>query len=68
MTSGVKPRHLMTPGHRYFGTGPVYYKIGGRVVYKIDDLDAWVFTHQRLSTCNRDDLTDMPFENVIIGR
>ena len=54
--------------HRYFGTGPVYYKIGGRVVYKIDDLDAWVLTHQRLSTCNRDDLTDMPFENVIIGR
>jgi hypothetical protein len=27
--------------HRTFGTGPTYRKIGGRVVYAIDDLQAW---------------------------
>ena len=27
--------------HRSYGTGPVYRKIGGRVVYALDDLIAW---------------------------
>jgi predicted DNA-binding transcriptional regulator AlpA len=27
--------------HRTYGTGPAYRKLGGRVVYAIDDLDAW---------------------------
>lgn len=27
--------------HRTYGTGPAYRKLGGRVVYAIDDLQAW---------------------------
>ena len=27
--------------HRTSGTGPAYRKLGGRVVYAIDDLEAW---------------------------
>lgn len=27
--------------HRTYGTGPAYRKLGGRVVYTIDDLQAW---------------------------
>ena len=36
---GLSPRTLEK--HRTFGTGPTYRKIGGRVVYAIDDLQAW---------------------------
>jgi len=27
--------------HRTYGTGPSYRKLGGRVVYSVDDLQAW---------------------------
>jgi predicted DNA-binding transcriptional regulator AlpA len=27
--------------HRTYGTGPAYKKLGGRVVYAIDDLQTW---------------------------
>ena len=27
--------------HRTYGTGPTYRKLGGRVVYAVDDLQAW---------------------------
>ena len=27
--------------HRTYGTGPAYHKLGGRVVYSVDDLTAW---------------------------
>ncbi|KAB2756652.1 helix-turn-helix transcriptional regulator [Brucella anthropi] len=27
--------------HRTYGTGPSYRKLGGRVVYAVDDLEAW---------------------------
>jgi predicted DNA-binding transcriptional regulator AlpA len=27
--------------HRVYGTGPTFRKIGGRVVYAIEDLQAW---------------------------
>ena len=27
--------------HRTYGTGPSYRKLGGRVVYAIDDLESW---------------------------
>ena len=27
--------------HRTYGTGPTYRKLGGRVVYGLDDLQAW---------------------------
>lgn len=53
--SSLPPRLLRTPEaarflglsgrtlekHRTYGTGPTYRKIGGRVVYTIDDLQAW---------------------------
>jgi len=49
------PRYLRTPEaarflglsnrtmekHRSYGTGPVYMKIGGRVVYTLAELQAW---------------------------
>ncbi|TIU73857.1 MAG: helix-turn-helix domain-containing protein, partial [Mesorhizobium sp.] len=27
--------------HRTYGTGPAYRKLGGRVVYALEDLQAW---------------------------
>ncbi|WP_136616145.1 MULTISPECIES: helix-turn-helix transcriptional regulator [Mesorhizobium] len=53
--TGLPPRFLRTPEaarflglsgrtlekHRTYGTGPSYRKLGGRVVYAIDDLQAW---------------------------
>ncbi len=27
--------------HRTYGTGPAYRKLGGRVVYSVEDLQAW---------------------------
>lgn len=58
------PRYLRTPEaarfvglsgrtlekHRCYGTGPRYSKIGGRVVYKLDDLQAWVDRGLKTST------------------
>ncbi|GGC94247.1 helix-turn-helix transcriptional regulator [Chelatococcus reniformis] len=53
--AGLPPRFLRTPEaarflglsgrtlekHRTYGTGPAYRKLGGRVVYALDDLQAW---------------------------
>jgi predicted DNA-binding transcriptional regulator AlpA len=53
--AGLPPRFLRTPEaahflglsgrtlekHRTYGTGPAYHKLGGRVVYAIEDLRAW---------------------------
>jgi hypothetical protein len=36
--------------HRCFGTGPVYRKLGGRIVYAVTDLDAWAELGLRRST------------------
>ena len=36
--------------HRTYGTGPRYYKLGGRVVYALEDLQAWAETGLRQST------------------
>ncbi len=36
---GLSPRTMEK--HRTYGTGPVYRKLGNRVVYAIEDLDAW---------------------------
>lgn len=48
-------RHLGLSGrtlekHRCYGTGPVYRKIGGRVVYAVSDLQAWADRGARTST------------------
>ncbi|WP_370198120.1 helix-turn-helix transcriptional regulator [Roseibium sp.] len=53
--AGLPPRYLRTPEaarflglssrtlekHRTYGTGPAYRKLGGRVVYSLEDLQAW---------------------------
>lgn len=36
--------------HRCFGTGPVFRRLGGRIVYAIKDLDAWAALGTRRST------------------
>ena len=44
----LSPRTLEK--HRCDGTGPVYHKLGGRVVYAVADLEAWVDGCARQST------------------
>ena len=58
------PRYLRTPEaarfvglsirtlekHRTYGTGPRYSKLGGRIVYWLDDLQAWVELGAKTST------------------
>ncbi len=36
--------------HRTHGTGPTYRKLGGRVVYAVEDLQAWADIGLRQST------------------
>lgn len=62
--SGLPPRFLRTPEatrfvglsgrtlekHRTYGTGPKYRKIGGRVVYALEDLKAWTDLATKSST------------------
>jgi predicted DNA-binding transcriptional regulator AlpA len=45
---GLSPRTLEK--HRRFGTGPEYRKLGGRVLYTLEELDAWVDLGRRSST------------------
>jgi predicted DNA-binding transcriptional regulator AlpA len=63
-SSELPPRLLRTPEaarylglsgrtlekHRTYGTGPAYLKLGGRVVYAIDDLNSWAGQGLRHST------------------
>lgn len=44
----LSPRTLEK--HRCDGTGPVYHKLGGRVVYTVADLVAWIDACARQST------------------
>ena len=53
--TGLPPRFLRTPDaarflgisirtlekHRTYGTGPLYRKVGGRVLYSVEDMMAW---------------------------
>ena len=38
---------------RLTGGGPVYSKIGRRVVYRVEDLDAWLHSNKRRSTSDK---------------
>ena len=38
---------------RLYGGGPAYVKLGRRVVYSPDDLDAWLVANRRISTSDR---------------
>src|SRR5713101_60634 len=65
--AGLPPRLLRTPDaarflgisnrtlekHRIYGTGPVYRKMGGRVVYAVEDLQAWSAIGARKSTTDQ---------------
>lgn len=44
----LSPRTL--EAHRCAGTGPIYHKLGGRVVYTVADLQAWIEASARQST------------------
>ena len=44
----LSPRTLEK--HRGHGTGPMYRKLGGRIVYSIDDLESWADKGLRSST------------------
>lgn len=62
--AGLPPRYLRTPEaarflglsgrtlekHRTYGTGPTYRKLGGRVVYALEDLKVWVDRGTKTST------------------
>jgi Helix-turn-helix domain len=45
---GLSPRTLEK--HRCYGTGPVYRKLGGRIVYAIEELERWAKIGTRRST------------------
>lgn len=45
---GLSPRTLEK--HRTYGTGPRYRKLGGRVVYAIEDVRSWADIGLREST------------------
>jgi hypothetical protein len=72
----LRPRFLKTPEaarflglsgrtlekHRYFGTGPAYRRLGGRVVYAVEDLRAWADRGLKYSTSDpgQDELMPRP--------
>ena len=45
--------------YRCYGGGPVYLKIGGRVVYRQADLEAWAQPTARTSTHSAADATQL---------
>ena len=73
-TSALPPRYLCTKEaarflglsqrtlekHRTYGTGPRYSKLGGRVVYSIDDLQEWVNRGLKTSTSDPGHGTVLP--------
>lgn len=72
--AGFPPRYLRTPEaarflslshrtlekHRTYGTGPTYRKIGGRVVYALEDLQAWAARGTKISTSDPGHGTVLP--------
>jgi predicted DNA-binding transcriptional regulator AlpA len=58
MFLGLSPRTLEK--HRTYGTGPVYRKLGGRVVYAIVDLQQWADSGTVSSTSDPNSKTARP--------
>ncbi|MDE2467844.1 MAG: helix-turn-helix domain-containing protein [Bradyrhizobium sp.] len=72
--AGLPPRYLRTPEaarfvglsirtlekHRIYATGPRYSKLGGRVVYRIEDLQAWVDNAAKVSTSDPGKVVVLP--------
>ena len=46
--------------HRTYGTGPAYRKLGGRVVYALEDLKAWADRGTKTSTSDPGAATVLP--------
>jgi len=77
--AGLPPRFLRTPEaarflglsgrtlekHRTYGTGPKYSKIGGRVIYALDDLKAWADLGAKQSTSDPGKGTVLPAKRVV---
>jgi predicted DNA-binding transcriptional regulator AlpA len=55
---GLSPRTLEK--HRTYGTGPRYSKLGGRVVYAMDDLQEWANRGLKTSTSDPGHDTVLP--------
>jgi predicted DNA-binding transcriptional regulator AlpA len=74
----MSPRYLRTPEaarllglsartlekHRCYGTGPLYRKLGGRVVYRLEDLQRWADEGTRASTSDPGVGTVLPAKRV----
>ena len=72
--AGLLPRYLRTPEaarfvglsirtlekHRIYGTGPRYSKLGGRVVYRVEDLQSWVDAAAKASTSDPGKVVVLP--------
>lgn len=54
--------------HRSYGTGPKYSKVGGRVIYAIDDLKAWADLGARCSTSDPGKGTVLPAKRILASR
>lgn len=79
--AGFPPRYLRTPEaarfvglsirtlekHRIYGTGPRYSKLGGRVVYSLEDLQAWVDRGAKASTSDPGVGTVLPAKRQVPG-
>jgi predicted DNA-binding transcriptional regulator AlpA len=78
---GLPPRYLRTPEaarflslsgrtlekHRAYGTGPAYRKLGGRVVYALEDLKAWADRGAKTSTSDPGAGTVLPAKRQAAG-
>ena len=78
--AGLPPRFLRTPEaarflglsgrtlekHRTYGTGPIYRKIGGRVIYALDDLKAWADLGAKNSTSDPGAGTVLPAKRAAV--
>jgi hypothetical protein len=79
--AGLPPRYLGTPEaarflspsgrtlekHRTYGTGPAYRKLGGRVVYALEDLKAWADRGAKTSTSDPGTGTELPAKRHAAG-
>jgi predicted DNA-binding transcriptional regulator AlpA len=79
--AGLPPRFLGTPEaarflslsgrtlekHRTYGTGPAYRKLGGRVVYALEDLEAWADRGAKTSTSDPGTGTELPAKRHAAG-
>ncbi|MEO8883002.1 MAG: helix-turn-helix domain-containing protein [Devosia sp.] len=79
--AGMPPRFLRTPEaarflglsdrtlekHRTYGTGPAYRKLGGRVVYSLEDLQTWADRGAKKSTSDPGRGTVLPAKRHYAG-